>query len=55
MIKCPLVDEEFIDIIDCVENVDIVDELIKDINMPQKFKQKENWREVCLKCKYHDY
>lgn len=46
---CPLVDEK-IDPVDCMENQAIRDEFI-----PQKFKQKENWREICQKCKYFDY
>ena len=54
IIRCPLVNNEYIDDIDCIENIDVVDGLIKDTKMPKKFKQKENWREMCSKCKYHN-
>ena len=49
----PLVDKE-IDIADCIENVDCIDGLIKISSLPLEYKQKENWKEICLKCKYHD-
>lgn len=51
---CPLVDE-VIDAIDCIENADVVRGIIIEDSMPQKFIQKENWREICKKCKYFDY
>lgn len=46
---CPLIDER-IDCIVCMENRDIKDEYI-----PKKFKEKENWKDICEKCKYHEY
>lgn len=45
---CPLVDEN-ISIIDCMENRDIKDEYI-----PVKYKQKENWKDICKNCRYHE-
>lgn len=48
-IECPLVDGK-IRIDDCMENREIKEECI-----PAKFKQKENWQEICKKCKYYDY
>ena len=48
-IFCPLVDKT-ISIDDCMENREI-----KEIYIPSEFKQKENWREICKKCKYYDY
>jgi len=48
-VKCPLVDD-WIDPVDCMENQDIVESAI-----PAKYKQKENWREICLKCPFRDY
>lgn len=48
-IICPLVDTN-ITIDDCMENRETREESI-----PQKYKQKENWREICTHCKYYDY
>jgi len=54
LILCPLVDEEIEDI-DCIENRDIVDEMLSEKGMPLKFKQKKDWREICKNCKWHNY
>jgi len=51
-IKCLLVDSE-IEIIDCIENSDVADRVIKEESLPKAFKRKENWREICKKCEYH--
>lgn len=48
-ILCPLVDEK-ITPVDCMENRDTRDESI-----PDQYKQKENWKEICKNCKYHEY
>lgn len=48
-IFCPLVDDK-IDIVDCMENRDIKDEYI-----PEKYKKKDNWKEICNGCKYQKY
>ena len=48
-IICPLVDEK-IDPVDCMENRETREESI-----PQKYKQKENWKDICKKCKYHNW
>lgn len=53
-IRCPLVDHD-IDDIDCIENRDVVDDMIVESSMPDKYKTKENWKEICMKCKYHNY
>lgn len=47
-IFCPLV-EENITIDDCMENREI-----REASIPQKYKQKENWKDICKNCKYHD-
>lgn len=52
-ISCPLVDRK-IEIGDCIENRDVADGLIIDTNMPQHFIQKENWKDICKGCKYHN-
>ena len=51
---CPLIDS-IIDSGECVENSDVASSLIKEQSLPEIYKQKENWREICIKCKYHDY
>ena len=48
-IFCPLVDKN-ITIDDCMENREIREESI-----PQKYKQKHDWKEICKKCKYYNY
>ena len=53
-IICPLANEEISDV-DCMENIDVVDGLIKADTMPAKFKAKKDWREICEKCKHHNY
>ncbi len=51
-VVCPLVGEK-IDIWDCYENISIADRQLKESAMPERFKQKPNWRDICLDCKYH--
>lgn len=51
---CPLIDKNIEDI-DCIENRDIADGMIIESNMPSKYKQKQDWKEICKKCKYHNY
>ena len=51
---CPLVDEKIEDI-DCIENRDVVDGMIVEESLPAKYKQKELWKDICKKCKWHDY
>lgn len=48
MIFCPLIDEK-ISIVDCMENRDIKDKYI-----PEKYKQKKNWKSICKDCKYQE-
>ena len=54
VVKCPLVDDE-IEVIDCIENRDVVDQLINEFSMPEKYKKKKDWKEICNKCKYYNY
>lgn len=51
---CPLVDVEIEDI-DCIETRDAVDGLMLERSIPAEYKQKEGWKEICRKCKYHNY
>lgn len=53
-VLCPLVDE-MIEDIDCIENRDVADEMIKDSCLPQRFRRKKQWREICKECKWHNY
>lgn len=48
-IICPLIDG-LISPADCMENQDLREESI-----PEKFKEKENWKEICENCKYQEY
>lgn len=54
MVKCPLTDKE-IDSFDCLENTDIIDEMYGNkSNIPDEFKVKPDYKEICKKCKYHE-
>lgn len=46
---CPLIDD-LIDPVDCMEN-----QVLKESSIPDKFKQKPDWRKICKNCKYYDY
>lgn len=48
-IVCPLI-EDYITAVDCMENRDLKDECI-----PDKFKEKINWKNICKNCKYQNY
>lgn len=52
-ISCPLVDE-VITSAECIENVDVIDGIMVEESMPDKYKVKEDWKEICRKCKFHD-
>ena len=53
-VMCPLVDEN-IEPIDCIENSDAIDGIITKETIPERFKKKPNWKEICKKCKWHGY
>ena len=38
---------------ECHENIDIADRIIRESSLPEKFNI-ENWRNVCIDCKQHD-
>lgn len=48
-ILCPLLDD-YTTPVDCMETRDIKEEFI-----PELFKKKDNWKEICENCKYHEY
>ena len=53
MIRCPIVNKE-IDIGDCSSIVDVVDGCIKEKVLSKDIVDKENWKEICINCKYHN-
>lgn len=53
-VMCPLVDAE-IENIDCIENSDAVDGMLKKDSVPERFKKKSEWEKICKKCKCHNY
>lgn len=53
-IMCPLVDTEIEDI-DCIENSSAVDLVLKKESVPDRFKVKPDWENICKKCKWHNY
>ena len=49
---CPLIDDE-IRFDDCDENQLYADGLFKPDFLPEKYKSKRDWREICLRCPRH--
>jgi len=53
MAKCPLVDRD-IESGDCLEITEVVDEMVgNESYIPDEFKKKNNYKEICKKCKQH--
>lgn len=50
---CPLVDEKIEDI-DCIEHRDNAHLSIQEEDA-SRFTAKDDWREICKKCKWHNY
>ena len=48
-IFCPLVDEK-IDCVDCMEN-----RYTCDSSIPEKYKRKKDWKDICNNCGYSEY
>lgn len=53
-VRCPLVDRK-IEAIDCIENSDAVDGMLKKDSVPNCYKEKADWEEICKKCEWHNY
>lgn len=53
-VTCPLVDAK-IESIDCIENSDAVDGMLKKDGIPERFKKKLEWEKICKNCKWHNY
>lgn len=50
-VMCPLVDH-MIDSVDCIENQDCVNGMLKSI--PEEYMQKGQWRNICKQCPYFE-
>lgn len=53
-VMCPLVGQK-IENVDCIENSDAVDGIIRKDSVPERFKKKSDWEEICKNCKWHGY
>lgn len=53
-IMCPLVDQN-ISHVDCMENSDAVDGILKKETVPERFRQKADWEKICRKCQWHNF
>mgnify|MGYP004662752327 FL=1 len=53
MIICPLTDSEM-EIGDCVICSDVAAGMLKENCIEEKYRKKDDWREICRKCEYHN-
>ena len=53
-IKCPLVDL-MIEESNCLENAMITAGFMDENTMISRFKEKENWRDICKNCQYFSF
>ena len=53
-VMCPLIDEK-IDPMECVDVVDCVLNPLFLNSLPEKYKAKENFKDICKQCKWHCY
>ncbi len=53
-VLCPLVDRDINDY-ECIENRDCVDGVIRLSSLPERFKQKEDFLDICKNCPWHHY
>ena len=51
--QCPLIDE-IIHVDDCLENQAVANHEIIESSLPERFRKEDNWRDICLQCKYFD-
>ena len=54
IVFCPLVEAK-IENIDCIEVRDVVNGAIKETFISEDYKKKENWKDLCKGCKWHNY
>ncbi len=48
-VKCPMIDDWISDA-DCLDNQSVADSYI-----PEKYKVKTNWKNICKNCPFRDY
>ena len=53
-IQCILVDKKIEDV-DCIENREIVDGNLCEESLPEEYKTKVDWKNICKNCKWHNY
>jgi hypothetical protein len=53
--NCPLIDNEIIEDIECLVVIDATEGHLKDNVTSEKFRNKENWKEICKSCTKHKY
>lgn len=53
-VRCPLIEAEIEDI-ECIEVTDVAEQLLKETVIPEKFRKKENWKEICKGCRWHNF
>lgn len=53
-VQCPLVDRKIKDI-ECIENSDVVKGIQIETTIPEEYKKKKDWKEICKKCQWHNY
>ena len=41
--------------VDCIENSDAVDGILRKDTIPEKFKKKPDGEKICERCKWHGY
>ncbi len=53
-VLCPLI-EDIIEPIECIVTRDVVNQILVESVVPDKNKTKNEWRTICINCKYHNY
>ena len=53
-VRCPLIEAEIEDI-ECIEVADVAEQLLKEEVISEKFRKKENWKEICKGCRWHNF
>ncbi len=53
-VLCPVLDKEIRDI-DCIENRDAVDGNVVEKYLLDGFKEREDWKDRCKSCQWHNY
>lgn len=51
---CPLLDGAEISEAECVDDCMVTEKMIKPSAINPKYTQKDNFRDICLNCKFHE-